>query len=122
MLGFRVWDKVLNMMIVSDTELYIYMDSNLGQLRDGDIDRYILMQSTGLKDSYGTLIYEKDILKIGYNSAYDNKFHTRYVVVESISELINHILIPSVCINQKDGAFFMVCGNQFQNPELLEKV
>ena len=86
-----------------------------------DIDISTLCACTGLKDKNGKLIWENDIL-VGYlddmypeNATYaqviwdKNGFYTKEQYSDDIS-----------LMDEFDEKHFEVCGNIFDNPELLE--
>ena len=86
-----------------------------------DIDISTLCACTGLKDKNGNLIWENDIL-VGYlddmypeNATYaqviwdKNGFYTKEQYSDDIS-----------LMDEFDEKHFEVCGNIFDNPELLE--
>ena len=86
-----------------------------------EVDQSTICQCTGLKDKNGKLIWENDIL-VGYlddmypeNATYaqviwdKNGFYTKDQYSDDIS-----------LMDEFDEKHFEVCGNIFDNPELLE--
>ena len=69
----------------------------------------VLMQCTGLKDKNGTLIYERDIIKIG-KCTYEVKYNP-----EGYWQVGDFLL--SIFNTEK---VFEVIGNIYENPELLK--
>ena len=79
---------------------------------------YTVMQSTGLKDKNGVLIYEGDILL--HNHKYGEYLQSPVEWSDSIEDqegvLYAGFTVDSRCV--KDA---MVVGNIYENPELLNK-
>ena len=86
-----------------------------------EVDRDTICQCTGLKDKNGKMLWENDIL-VGYlddmyqeNATYaqviwdKNGFYTKEQYSDDIS-----------LMDEFDEKHFEVCGNIFDNPELLE--
>lgn len=79
------------------------------------IDRDSLRQYTGFKTDDGTDIYEQDIVRIG--TEYTNLSQKNGTPVYEAVRMIHGRWEP-LCFF-KDG-HFTVCGNVFENPELLK--
>ena len=84
-------------------------------------ERIILMQSTGLRDKNGKLIYEGDIIQV---VDIEDKSIAQ-VVWDKTYALFGKIFIgkeyePLICrFNKIDSKIFEVIGNIYENPELL---
>lgn len=88
-----------------------------------NIDNTVLMQSTGLKDKNGKLIYEGDIVKFNFDTD-----EIKAVVSWDNKELIGFYLNTTDYFKDKyvtDYDFYKndyeVIGNIYENPELLEE-
>lgn len=90
-------------------------------LQDYEVDQSTICQCTGLKDKNGNLIWENDILVAHLDDEYpEDETYQRvlwyeggFYTKEKGSEEINPI-------DEFDQKYFDVCGNIFENPELLE--
>jgi len=126
---FRVWDTVEKKWVEEDITGYGWMvdydppDSFGAYLKD---PRYIVVQSTGLKDKNGVEVYGGDIMAQGDwrgvvkmaeypdgEMGYWHCFHYGWVVRGAKGEQ------PATLNDVNEGA--EVIGNIFENPELLER-
>ena len=91
-------------------------------LYGADIDRSTTCQCTGLKDKNGKLIWENDIMVAHLDDAYlEDETYIRILWYESgfcSKEKGSEDISP---IDKFDQEHFEVCGNIFDNPELLRK-
>lgn len=118
---FRVWDKfcetwLTDFAINQDGEINKFFNSEEALKR-----RFVLMQSTGLKDKNGKLIYEGDILI----QKEENGGPTKKLVIweEDGGYLGLKDLKKSffgVVTFHRFGYTYEVIGNIYENPELLE--
>ena len=120
---FRVWDKTYKKM----DDIYFLVEADTGKIfkdthdlplgRDVDEvekDRYILMQSTGLKDKNGKLIYEGDI--VDYSSK------TKYVIQWDFSGWFLFDYIDGIGCNEYsliNHDRMEIIGNIHKHPNLL---
>lgn len=119
---FRAWDKDHKYMEYTDKNLVVCFSDEGAEVTDHttfshsciSMEKFELMQSTGLKDMKDTEIYEGDIVKNEYDEIYvvkwfDAGFHLeeKYNGGFDYSEL--HF-----------GDNKKVIGNIYENPELLE--
>lgn len=143
---FRAWDKQDRRMIVDEQEFIPCKVTNKGVLRLSphheenlweiiNINRFDLMQYTGLLDKNGKEIYEGDLLRYPVKNEWDNKSFTCYEVFfhdndgnsdYNIGFSINRChhqgavcggYIPRFTPNTT--AKMEIIGNIYENPELL---
>lgn len=109
---FRAWDKKEKEMLTEDSmpfEFGILMDGNIFDLEgDGrDIDDFVIMFFTDLKDRRGKEIYEGDIVRFSDEEGREN------VVIAKISKEGLREIEEAVYYSGK------VIGNIYENPELF---
>ena len=123
----NVW--VIGNLIVSNGKYYIHPVGNIVNVKN-EIGRIIVMhevipdticQCSGLKDKNGNLIWENDIMVAHLDDYYpEDKTYAKilwrkngFYIIENGSEDISPI-------DKFDQDHFEVCGNIFDNAELLE--
>lgn len=105
-----------------DTGEWVIWNILTGMPHDVKISETTICQCTGLKDKNGKLIFENDIM-VGHlddmfpeNATYvrvmwhNNGFYTRQIDRDDYDPF-----------DELDQNYFEVCGNVFDNPELLEE-
>ena len=118
MLGFRVWDNAyLKFMetqdfFINENGRIIQTSSFIGKWHVPDINRFILMQSTGISDCKDRMIFEGDIVVCQKNM-------TDYVVkVESVTDFL--IEWGQDC--DGDRVEMYINGNIYEDEHLLQDV
>ena len=129
---FRVWVKIGKRMVFSDDILTIdyenkeivtqqvYFENGLPDDRDiycYDFDEIELMQSTGMVDRNGKIIFEDDIVKMS-KDVYSEP--TYYEVVRHCGGAYRIESKQHGCELWLRHTDFEVVGNVYENPELLE--
>ncbi len=120
---FRAWDKKNKIMTYSPINC-INFDGQLllndGQYYDIEKTDYVLMQFTGLLDKNGKEIYEGDIVCWTFNEKQKNQivYHEGCFGHLNLTG-INKEHSEFIPINKVRAEYMIVCGNIYQNPELL---
>ncbi|EIQ81484.1 YopX family protein [Streptococcus canis] len=120
---FRVWDKEKQAM--STVEAIDYVNDKIYPLYRKYVRRYIpfeeavLMQSTGLFDKNGVKIFDGDIVKLQYTIASDFELFEVRQFRGGMWRIDNRRRGSELWLRNEDCE---VCGNVYQNPDLLESV
>lgn len=86
-----------------------------------EIDPTTICQCTGLKDKNGKLVWENDIMFAHLDNAYpEDETYIRIMWHENGFYSIENGGIDIMPFGKFDQEHFEVCGNIFDNPELLE--
>ncbi|MGN8983451.1 YopX family protein [Enterococcus villorum] len=89
-------------------------------------DKYVLMQSTGLKDKNGVEIFEGDVVLVSVQNGFDYLNNKKTIVQKS--EFHSGLICKSLDIGMEYRVFkrneagyeYEVIGNIYENSELLE--
>ena len=108
---------------IDDESGFIAPLVNLGSGMWGMIDKYELMQSTGIKDKNGVEIFEGDVVKVS-NHPFQKKEDSAGIEIDG-NYLINwsdHSLtwLAGDLLLYLLKPYIEVIGNIYENPELLE--
>ena len=101
-----------------------YFNGDFPRISKEDEEIAVIMQCTGLRDKHGKLVYEKDILlSPDYDEPYmvivewDNE--KGYIVKAWNGKEFEYTLSDDTLESLK---YFQIIGNEFENPELLDKI
>ena len=127
---FRAWDKKLKRMCdviyldFSAKEIIVYHSDEEERSNWLKLDRFVLLQYTGLKDKNDKEIYEGDVVKAKVAGPYASD-----AKIKMEGEIIYYE--PFACFEVKTKECgqptmsifdnFEIIGNKYENPELLKK-
>lgn len=136
---FRAWDKGKGVMIYQDSadnQFLIGLDGSVQGYDDDDGGKsgmwehaykvdVILLQSTGLVDKQGKMIYEGDIVDVGISNMLSGErylCYVDYIPANFIFRNLNKSLsTTSPLLSFNNSTMFKIIGNIYENPELLTK-
>lgn len=85
------------------------------------IDPDTLCQFTGFTDKKGKKIWENDILKAHLDESYPQDITYSKIIWSECRFCINENHSSNIeTLEKRDAEYFEVCGNIFDNPDLLE--
>lgn len=127
---FRAWDKEHHIMSYSPVNKInfagqIHLHSGWADVED---TCYILMQYIGLKDTADQKAYQGDI--IGIYDDFENTLISKHEIIWGGKQYPAFTLKPSLQVEENDFSYlscavdapkWLVLGNIYENPELLEK-
>ena len=118
---FRAWDSISKQLFIPDGILKdgrSFLITDQKSIMAYDLDKFPLMQYTGLKDKNGKEIYEGDIIKW---CVWDHKVewekHSASYGAYALSDIID---IYSMKLDPHNWMDAEVIGNIYENPELLK--
>lgn len=125
---FRAWDKTHKKLGLIDADMqdgYFQSVKIFDEDEDDwqELDNFVLMQSTGIKDKNGTEIFEGDVVRqVRTQPTTENEIITGVVtMLEGAWLLINdREQLASYLWSETDTN--KVVGNIYENPELLENM
>lgn len=121
---FRAWVPYMNKMFHWGSSLIrIHHDLSWDSLTEGcfNAETSVLMQYTGLNDSKGVEIYEGDLFPAVAGNIYRVAWNNEAAKFSVVIERTNGKMIGIPKIAMQDLCKKEICGNIYENPELLEQ-
>ena len=112
---------ILGFLSVNKTGKYFIRPICGSALSSEEVDKNTICQCTGLKDRNGKLIWENDIMVAHLDDNYpEDKTYIKVLWRGNGFYTIENVSIDTILIDKFDQDYFEVCGNIFDNAELLE--
>ncbi|HER0886545.1 TPA: hypothetical protein VJE68_000032 [Streptococcus pyogenes] len=114
--GFKASERKIYRCSLADDEFRPGYMETIHFVED-NLDDYILMQSTDLEDKNGIEIFEDDVVKLKYTIASDLEFFRVTRFRGGSWRIDNRRRGSELWLRNKDCE---VCGNVYQNPDLMD--
>ena len=125
---FRLWEKEEKQMYGPGCDVVLDLTGILRNKHRYDYyaNRFIIMQSTGLKDKNGVLIFEGDIVRLPITPTGLCQMNTPHEVYfyEAGAEFTTRThngVHPFIALTTSQTSEIEIIGNIHENPELLEQ-
>ena len=114
------WEEGYLFRVSENHPPFIMLSDRYGESHE--VDPSTICQCTGLKDKNGKLIWENDIMVAHIDDVFpEDETYTRVLWHNNGFCTNENHSIDIEPIDEFDKIHFEVCGNIFDNPELLEK-
>lgn len=104
---------------VHDGEVYVFPGNGYDSSDNYEVDSETVCQYTGLTDKNGRNIFEGDILSAHLDDQYPDDITYIQITWNGFSWCIRERAEDNI-MDEHDCNIFEVCGNIFDNPELVE--
>lgn len=108
--------------LLGNEEHYIFCSKSHNAWEYAEVDPSTICQCTGLKDKNGNMVFENDIMSAHLDDIFPEDItYARVIWGDTGFCLREKESIDIQPLEENDMKYFTVCGNIFDNPELMEQ-